>query len=38
VTSDSNDYTPVIYRTRLVDEVNPIGGFCNGTYDQSADC
>ena len=26
MTTDSNDYTPVKYRTRLVDEVNQIGG------------
>ena len=27
MTTDSNDYTPVKYRTRLVDEVNQIGGI-----------
>ena len=27
MTSDSNDYPPVKYRTRLVDEVNQIGGI-----------
>jgi len=26
VTSESNDYLPVMYRTRLVDVVNQIGG------------
>jgi hypothetical protein len=26
VTSESNDYLPVVYRTRLVDVVNQIGG------------
>ena len=26
MTTDSNDYPPVKYRTRLVDEVNQIGG------------
>lgn len=27
MTTDSNDYPPVKYRTRLVDEVNQIGGI-----------
>ena len=27
MTADSNDYPPVKYRTRLVDEVNQIGGI-----------
>ena len=27
MTKDSNDYPPVKYRTRLVDEVNQIGGI-----------
>jgi predicted SAM-dependent methyltransferase len=27
LTPDSNDYPPVKYRTRLVDEVNQIGGI-----------
>lgn len=27
MTPDSNDYPPVKYRTRLVDEVNQIGGI-----------
>ena len=27
MTPDSNDYPPVMYRTRLVDEVNQIGGI-----------
>ena len=26
MTTESNDYLPVMYRTRLVDVVNPIGG------------
>ena len=39
MTTDSNDYPPVKYRTRLVDEVNQIGGIQmdNMIKDQLAD-